>query len=1077
MLEQSYFDGYQSLNPFPGLRPFDTDESLLFFGRDGLNDTLLEKLRATRFVAVVGTSGSGKSSLVRAGLLPSLQSGFMTDAGSNWRVALFRPINNPIHNLAKSLLECEMFPPDAPSEPSDRLRLIEKSLRRSSLGLIEAARLAAMSPSENLLIVADQFEEVYRFEPSPEVEHPDEEASAFVKLLLEATRQTDVPIYVILTMRSDYLGESARFWGLPEAINRGQFLIPRMDDDERREAIEGPVRVRGGKISWSLVNRLLNDAGDDPRQLPILQHALMRTWEYWKSQETDSESLSLQHYDNPEVGGMKEALSIHADKAYQELTAEQKVIAEKMFKRLTEKGQDKSEGRLPATVDEIAKIANVDVEVALPVIEVFREEGRSFLMPSPMVPLTSSTLIDISHESLISGWTRLSGWVEEEAYAAKTYRRLAEDALLYPHGRGLLTNPELAFTLKWKADEKPNETWARRYRSEFGKSLEGDNPPVRPEWARPDDSEFGIAMKYLELSEQEFQKHQAAKERKRWKYFMWATATAAALFLGCLVLLGFSAKLKSETKRAEAERATAQEERNRAERAQINADSAREQAENSRAIADLQAAKAEIASRQAREAQAVADRERRNALDALALAKQKAIEADRLRADAVKAQEATQLQAKRGNILEEGIYLDLNRNSKDAIAQYKNLKTLYEASKDASHVALTDILIGNTILRSRNEEPAIPYFDNVLKLARGQQITFKPSLFVDIGDRLGEFTSDRDKAAEFYDYANAVVGDTDRKFNVEVQIKAAELFARSGKPEDLKKAAERYSKALDLMEGSDSRRIEIYMKRGAVLREARQFQEARDAYQKAADFAGAKNPADYGDAYRRIGDTYLLEKDNAKALETYKRALEGYALKDFASANIRVRFGDARASEEIAAIKEQSGDKFQAESFYRRSKKLYREVLGRIGKESEQLPFGRVEVYSRLDRVSSALAHLAIGLPDILQKTIQEKDIDAAVKQYKDLKENYPDQYNFNESFLNSAGYAWLRSDKVDEAIQIFRLNTELFPKSANTFDSLGEGYLAKGDTANAKLNYEKAVKLDPSKLSAIEALKRLRGR
>lgn len=247
ILDQAYTGVDQSRNPFPGLRPFNTDESLLFFGRDGLNDTLLEKLQATRFVAVVGTSGSGKSSLVRAGLLPALRGGFLTDAGSSWRVALFRPINNPIHNLSKSLLECNMFPAHAPSEPSERQRLIEKSLRRSSLGLIEAVRVAQMSPSENLLIVADQFEELYRFEPGSEVERPEEEASAFVKLLLEATRQTEIPIYVILTMRSDYLGESARFWGLPEAINAGQFLIPRMDDDDAVRRSRDQLKFRAAR--------------------------------------------------------------------------------------------------------------------------------------------------------------------------------------------------------------------------------------------------------------------------------------------------------------------------------------------------------------------------------------------------------------------------------------------------------------------------------------------------------------------------------------------------------------------------------------------------------------------------------------------------------------------------------------------------------------------------------------------------------------------------------------------------------------------------------------------------------------
>lgn len=1092
MLEQSYSDGHQSLNPFPGLRPFDTGESLLFFGRDGLSDTLLKKLRATRFVAVVGTSGSGKSSLVRAGLLPALQSGFMMDAGSSWRVALFRPINNPIHNLAKSLLDCDMFPADAPAEESERLSLIEKSLRRSSLGLIEAARSAAMSRSENLLIVADQFEEVYRFEPSPEVEHPDDEASEFVKLLLEATRQTDVPIYVILTMRSDYLGESARFWGLPEAINKGQFLIPRMDDDERREAIEGPLKVRGAKISWPLVNRLLNDAGDDPRQLPILQHALMRTWEYWSSHHTNSEALNLCHYDNGEVGGMKEALSIHADAAFQELTDEQQVIAEKMFKRLTEKGQGKREGRLPATVGEIAKIAGVDMNVLLPVIEVFRKEGRSFLMPSAKVPLTSSTLIDISHESLISGWTRLSGWVEEEAYAAKTYRRLAEDALLYPDQKGLLTNPELAFTLKWQSDRKPNETWARRYRSEFGKALEGDNPPDRPEWAKPDDSEFGIAMRYLKLSEEDFQKEKTKKERRRWKSFMSISATAVALFLACLGLSIYSAKAKSAKKAAEVQQAIAQEERNNAEHERANADSARQQAEISRDFADSQAAKAEIASKNALQAQAVAVRERQKAfkaqaiavrerqkaVNALALANQAAIEADIQKDKAVEAQERTELEAKRGNLLGEGIYLDLNRNSKEAIAKYKSLKDTYQGTDtgDFSRVALTDILIGNTILRSKNDEPALPYFNNVLELARTKDTNLKPSLFVDIGDRLAESTSARADVARFYDYADEVALNTDREFKADVLIKAADLFARPGKEEDFKSAVTRYSKALELLTSTDSKRITIYMKMGDALRSATQFREARDAYQNAAELAAAGNPTDYGDALRRIGDTYAFEKDDAKALETYNRALAAYTLKDLASSNVYLIYGAARTRDAIATIKEKSGDRFQAESFYRQSKRLYRELATRSPKEFEQRPYIRSEIYPRIDRITYVLNRLEVKLPEILQRTIQEKGMDAAVKQYEDLKQNFPDDYNFRENYFNTYGYEWLRTGKVNEAIQIFTLNTKLFPNSANTWDSLGEGFLKLGDRTKARLNYERALKLDPKCESAIEALKKLRG-
>src|SRR5438876_408546 len=149
-------------NPFPGLRPFESNEEHLFFGRDGQSDELLRRLRRSRFLAVLGTSGSGKSSLVRAGLLPSLYGGIMTQAGSDWRVALFRPGNDPVGNLAEALNEPSVL--GAGDEGSTIQRTItEATLRRSALGLVEAVRQARMPSNENLLVVVDQFEEIFRF--------------------------------------------------------------------------------------------------------------------------------------------------------------------------------------------------------------------------------------------------------------------------------------------------------------------------------------------------------------------------------------------------------------------------------------------------------------------------------------------------------------------------------------------------------------------------------------------------------------------------------------------------------------------------------------------------------------------------------------------------------------------------------------------------------------------------------------------------------------------------------------------------------------------------------------------------
>ncbi len=151
-------------NPFPGLRPFETDEYRLFFGREGQSDELIARLQRSHFLAVVGTSGSGKSSLVRAGLLPALRGGMMAGAGSGWRIAIMRPGSDPIGNLAGTLAETDVLSEAGGGlPPAEAEAVIEAILRRGSLGLVDVVRQARLSEQEKLLIVVDQFEELFRF--------------------------------------------------------------------------------------------------------------------------------------------------------------------------------------------------------------------------------------------------------------------------------------------------------------------------------------------------------------------------------------------------------------------------------------------------------------------------------------------------------------------------------------------------------------------------------------------------------------------------------------------------------------------------------------------------------------------------------------------------------------------------------------------------------------------------------------------------------------------------------------------------------------------------------------------------
>jgi tetratricopeptide (TPR) repeat protein len=515
-------------NPFPGLRPFEADEDHLFFGREKEIDELLRRLRSSRFLSVIGTSGSGKSSLVRSGLIPSLYSGFMVKAGSTWRVSTLRPGEDPIGHLAASLNAPDVLGTKGELASTNQV-LLEATLRRGTLGLVEAVRQARIPPYDNLLVVVDQFEELFRFRRSRQIENSRDEAVAFVKLLLEATQQDDVPIYVVLTMRSDFIGDCMEYSGLPEAVNAGQYLVPRMTRDELRSAITGPVAVGGGEIAPRLVLRLLNDVGDGHDQLPVLQHALMRTWDHWEQHRQPGEAIDMADYEA--VGTLGQALSLHAEEAYQETGSDRgRKIAERLFKALTDTFSDQRGVRHPTSVQELAAICEAAEPEVIQIIDVFRHPGRCFLMPPASTPLESRSIIDLSHESLMRCWTRLIAWAEEERVSADAYARLSKAASWFEEGTvGLWRNPELELGLRWRRQNRPTAAWAQRY-----------------------DASFVRAMEFLDRSEKERDRVEAERENERKRKLRHAQWVAGILGTLLMVAVSLAYLVWREKGRAEA---------------------------------------------------------------------------------------------------------------------------------------------------------------------------------------------------------------------------------------------------------------------------------------------------------------------------------------------------------------------------------------------------------------------------------------------------------------------------------------------------------------------------------------------
>lgn len=516
-------------NPFPGLRPFRGDEEALFFGRETQVDAMVDKLAATRFLAIVGTSGSGKSSLVNCGLVPALHRGLMAGAGSMWRVATLRPGNRPLRALAEALAQPGVLgmpvDEDAGFTPAE---MTEATLRMGKLGLVDAVEQAHLGPQQNLLVVVDQFEELFRYQSlsasaaalAPASGAAGEDAVAFVNLLLEVAEHPALRVCVVLTMRSDFLGECAQFFGLPEAINRGQYLVPRMTRDERRSAIAGPVGASGAAIDPVLLTRLVNDVGDNPDQLSILQHALNRTWARWE-QQGRSGALALPHYEA--VGTMAHALNQHAEEAFGELgEGRPRALAEALFKSITDKVTDARGTRRPTRLDTLCAITGSSVAELRAVIDVLRDPARSFLMPPAGTPLQPDTPIDISHESLMRVWERLRTWGDEEARSAQTFRRLAEGAELERAGEAaLLRQPDLQFALDWLQRRQPNAAWAARYRGGFDAMLD---------FLQRSQSAYDAELR-AEAAQHE-QQAQLQQRQRRWRNVLFVMLPVFVLLLG-----------------------------------------------------------------------------------------------------------------------------------------------------------------------------------------------------------------------------------------------------------------------------------------------------------------------------------------------------------------------------------------------------------------------------------------------------------------------------------------------------------------------------------------------------------------
>jgi WD40 repeat protein len=479
----SAIDGVASADwPFIGLRPFEWADSPFFFGREDSVAIVGELVRASGFVSIVGSSGSGKSSLVSAGLLPLLSA----RKDETWRIEIMRPGKSPINALTKAISKLRGAD-DLSQAWEERIRFC---LRSSQFGVAEAISLfPAERRAERFLIVIDQFEELFRFAAVRDSQdrrsagnaRNRDDATAFVRLLLAAGEVASIDVHIVITMRSDFIGDCAQFHALPEAVTRRQYLAPGLTRDQRASAISGPLALAGAAIDPQLVQLVLNDTIDEVDQLPITQHVMMCCWQSAVAR-ADGGPVKIEMIDYLSVGGVSKALSNHANRVLATIDVKTSdethdppgpLLVKRMFQALTDVDFNGRATRRPVTFGDLARyVASSDGDVDATkaslraIVKRLAAPDCSFLRAPVGDELNDHSIIDIGHEALIRGWDKLKGlgdadWIREEQDASERYRDLVRRA----KGNGTIAGAELPIYESWWADRRPSKTWAKRFES------------------------------------------------------------------------------------------------------------------------------------------------------------------------------------------------------------------------------------------------------------------------------------------------------------------------------------------------------------------------------------------------------------------------------------------------------------------------------------------------------------------------------------------------------------------------------------------------------------------------------------
>lgn len=390
-------------NPYKGLRAFTEADAHDFFGRGALIRRLVTRMAepgpGSKFLAVVGPSGGGKSSVVRAGLVPAIRQGALEGRGDSF-IAEMLPGTHPIDELEAALLRIAVRP----------VPRLHDRLDAGSRGLLEAVDLVAPGHADVVLVV-DQFEEVFTLTAE------ERERELFLEALRVATADPESRLRVILTLRADFYDRPLIYPRFGELLAERTEAVPPLTPDELEQAIRGPVERVGVRPEPGLVAEMIADVAHQPGALPLLQYALTELFE-----RRNEDRLTLAAY--RELGGITGALSARAERIFEAIDHQARRATKQTFLRLVALGEGRQDTRRRVTRSELDAL-DVEREATDIVVDTF---GRHRLLTFDREPSTREPTVEIAHEALLSAWGRLRTWIDDAREDLRLERGLARAA-------------------------------------------------------------------------------------------------------------------------------------------------------------------------------------------------------------------------------------------------------------------------------------------------------------------------------------------------------------------------------------------------------------------------------------------------------------------------------------------------------------------------------------------------------------------------------------------------------------------------------------------------------------------------